>query len=162
MLSKWLRRKESVDATPDIGFVSQPVTQPVWGPLRPAEEGEAAHTPKEGPARAYKSWRPEEDDALREGHRNRVPVAELAASLDRSRGAIVSRLHLLMDFDCPPTPDDYASTNSGDHWTPGDDEALIARWRHGADTATLAQHFGRTQKAVQIRLLVLHEVSLPD
>lgn len=105
-------------------------------------------------------WTADEERLLVGAHRDRQPVEAIAARLGRTRGAVVSRMHRLAGFTCPQLGEDHEPGRVGASWTPSDDTALVAGWREGKNTADLALLLDRSQKGVQIRLVLLHEVSL--
>ncbi len=63
----------------------------------------------------------------------------------------------------PPKPQKAKPLNTGKPWAPEDDELLASRFRDGETAKQLAEAFGRSAAAVQLRLVKLGLVeAAPD
>lgn len=91
-------------------------------------------------------WSADEVAELRQMAADGLPRSEMAAQLGRSPNAVRMKLQALGLY--VPKP-------SARPWTEEDEKTLLARYRSGASFAELAGFFGRSERAIITRLVLL-------
>lgn len=92
-------------------------------------------------------WTGDEETELRKMAEDGVPTAAMSNQLQRTPGAVRYKLRS-MGLLPPPHP-------TAKPWTTEDDTALVTCYRAGDSFASMAEHFGRSEKAIVSRLVRL-------
>lgn len=104
-------------------------------------------------AKFNEPWTAEEAEELKQMAIDGISRAEMSAQLGRSPNAIKMKLQSLGMY--VPKP-------AARLWTAEDEAALVRQYREGASFAELAAAFGRTERAILSRLILLRAAVLPD
>ncbi len=91
-------------------------------------------------------WSPDEVAELRQMAADNLPRSEMATQLGRSPNAVRMKLQALGLY--VPKP-------SARPWTEQDEETLLSMYRAGATFAEMAELFGRSERAIVTRLVLL-------
>ena len=98
-------------------------------------------------------WTDDEAEELKQMAIDGKSRAEMSAQLGRSPNAIKMKLQSLGLY--VPKP-------AARPWTAEDEAALVRQYREGVSFAELAAAFGRTERAILSRLILLRAAVLPD
>ena len=104
-------------------------------------------------AKFNEPWTEEETEELKKMAADGVTRADMSQQLGRSPNAIKMKLQSLGLY--VPKP-------AARPWTPDDEETLVRMYREGASFATLAATFGRTERAILSRLILLRAGLKPE
>lgn len=91
-------------------------------------------------------WSTDEVAELRQMAADGLPRSEMAAQLGRSPNAIRMKLQALGL---------YFPKASARPWTEQDEETLLSMYRSGTSFTEMADHFGRSERAIITRLVLL-------
>ena len=108
---------------------------------------------KEQHARFNEPWTEDETEELCRMAAEGVTQADMAGQLGRTPNAVKYKLQSLGLYQ--PRP-------SAKAWTPEDESALVAMYRSGASFADMAAAFGRSERAVITRLILLRAGLAPE
>ena len=97
-------------------------------------------------AKFNEPWTADETEELRQMAQDGVSRTEMSAQLGRTPGSVKMKLQSLGLY--VPKP-------AARPWSSEDDAALVRQYCDGASIATLAAAFGRTEKAILRRLILL-------
>ena len=97
-------------------------------------------------AKFNEPWTEDETEELKQMAADGVSREEMSRQLGRTPNAVKMKLQSLGLY--IPKP-------AAKPWTPADEDALVKMYREGASFATLAATFGRTERAVISRLILL-------
>ncbi|TAK29336.1 MAG: hypothetical protein EPO40_10600 [Myxococcaceae bacterium] len=104
------------------------------------------------PLQPYRPWTVDEDRELVRLQEEGLPARDIAGLLDRSAGAIRSRVQTL----ARPAP-----TTAYARWTASDDARLRSMIAGGSDSAAIGDAMGRSRGAIHSRALRLGLVPAP-
>ena len=97
-------------------------------------------------AKFNEPWTAEDTEELKQMAADGVSREEMSRQLGRTPNAVKMKLQSLGLY--IPKP-------AAKPWTPADEDALVKMYREGASFATLAATFGRSERAVISRLILL-------
>ena len=97
-------------------------------------------------AKFNEPWTEDETEELKQMAADGVSREEMSRQLGRTPNAVKMKLQSLGLY--IPKP-------AAKPWTPADEDALVKMYREGASFATLAATFGRSERAVISRLILL-------
>ena len=103
-------------------------------------------------AKFNEPWTEDETEELKQMAADGVSREEMSRQLGRTPNAVKMKLQSLGLY--IPKP-------AAKPWTPADEDALVKMYREGASFATLAATFGRTERAVISRLIILRAGVIP-
>ena len=104
-------------------------------------------------AKFNEPWTAEEAEELKQMALDGISRTEMSAQLGRSPNAIKMKLQSLGLY--VPKP-------AARPWTAEDEAALVRQYREGVSFAELAAAFGRTERAILSRLILLRAAVLLD
>ena len=91
-------------------------------------------------------WDDNDVDELKKMYADGQPLQEMAEQLGRTPNSLRLRLKALGLWESPPAPR---------QWTGEDDAALVEAYEAGTSFEELAERFGRSQRAIVSRLVLL-------
>ena len=103
-------------------------------------------------AKFNEPWTEDETEELKQMAADGVSREEMSRQLGRTPNAVKMKLQSLGLY--IPKP-------AAKPWTPADEDALVKMYREGASFATLAATFGRSERAVISRLIILRAGVIP-
>ena len=97
-------------------------------------------------ARFNEPWTKDEVEELKEMVAADVPLADIAAHIQRTPNSLKIKLQSLGLLVKQPAPKP---------WTPEEDDEVVKLYNDGESFPAMAEHFGRTERAIIARLVKL-------
>lgn len=115
-------------------------------------EKASGREPTPGRERVGFPWLQQEDELLKEMHRRRRPIHEIADELHRTPYAVYLRMERNELYGSVPG---YPEFDELPKWTAADTKELRRLFEEGKTVEELAMHFGRTEKSISARLFYM-------